>query len=361
MKTTSVDKRSSKEAPSRDFFLPDFCQVSSVFLVLLIAELLAVIFTLLNLRPEGSLWNQLGLYSVSIQLVSLCSVSILCLLRPYLARFNDWAAGILSLMIILLVTFVFSILVIQEYWLLPLALTHSAQSYFLIKNLLISGLIGAVALRYFYLLQQYRYQVSAESAARLQALQARIRPHFLFNSMNVIASLTRIDARKAESAIEDLSDLFRATLNTSDTLIPLETELENGRKYLALEQLRLGERLIIDEEIEQISLKTNVPPLSIQPLLENAVYHGIQQIPAGGTVTITAKIINDFLQLTVSNPTIDGRNASGHGIALNNIAERLKVIYAGKARLQKTHDDGRYQVTLEIPLSTGNENTRTAK
>ena len=358
MNKRSVDNESSEKRSNRDFFLPDFCQVSSVFLVLLIAELLAVIFTLLNLRPEGSLWNQLGLYSVSIQLVSLSSVSILCLLRPYLAKFNDWAAGIFSLVIILFVTFIFSLLVISEYWLQPIALTQGEQPYFLIKNLLISGLIGSVALRYFYLLQQYRYQASAESAARLQALQARIRPHFLFNSMNVIASLTRIDARKAERAIEDLSDLFRATLNTSETLIPLEAELDNGRKYLALEQLRLGERLVIKEDIDQETLTTNVPPLSIQPLLENAVYHGIQQIPEGGTVTITAQIINRFLQLIVSNPTTDGRNASGHGIALNNIAERLKVIYAGKAALQKSHIDNCYQVTLSIPLDNESRQTR---
>lgn len=354
--TRSRDQSSINTPQNSDFFLPDFCQIQSLFLVLLIAELLAVIFTLLNLSPNGSLWNQLGLYSVSIQLICLFSVSILCLLRPYLARLNDWAAGGVSLFIILFLTFGYTLVVIYYYWLQPIDLTQNGQSYFVIKNLLIAGLIGAVALRYFYLLQQYRRQVSAESSARLEALQARIRPHFLFNSMNVIASLTRIDGRKAERAIEDLSDLFRATLNTSETLIPLREELENGRKYLALEQLRLAERLIVEENIEEASLDLNVPPLSIQPLLENAVYHGIQQIPEGGVVKISSLLAEGKLVLSVENPTMGNKKAKGHGIALANIAERLKVIYSGKGRLEKTHKDNYYQVKLIIPLMQEREN-----
>jgi len=349
-KSSEASKNSDNDQ-ELDFFLPDFCQVQSLFLVLLIAELLALVFTLLNLSPSESPWNVLGLYSVSVQLITLFSVSILCLTRPYLAKFNDWVAGGISLLVILLITVLFTITVIHYYWLQPVRLSENGQAYFLIKNLLIAGLIGAVTLRYFYLLQQYRRQVSAESSARLQALQARIRPHFLFNSMNVIASLTRIDGKKAERAIEDLSDLFRATLNTSETLIPLKEELENGRKYLALEQLRLGERLIIEENVEQSSENVFVPPLSIQPLLENAVYHGIQQIPEGGTIKLTAKLSDSHLSLSVENPTIDGRKAKGHGIALNNIAERLKVIYADEGRLEKKHQGNCYQVKLIIPIS----------
>ncbi|MCW8880176.1 MAG: histidine kinase [Kangiellaceae bacterium] len=332
-----------------DFFLPDFCQPQSVFFVILIAELLAVIFTLLNLRPSDSMWNILGLYSISIQTVSLFSVAALCLLRPYMARFSDWISGAFSLALIILVTFGFSLVVIKWYWLLPLDFSHQAQASLVVRNLFIAGLIGAVALRYFYLQQQYRRQLVAETNARLQALQARIRPHFLFNSMNVIASLTQIDPNKAELAIQDLSDLFRATLDDKQELIPLAIELENGKKYMAIEQLRMGPRLKVNWDISDDSLSIDVPPLSIQPLLENAVYHGIQQIPEGGEVSIKSRIEKAQLILQVTNPTIEGRRAAGHGIALKNIAQRLEMIYQGKARMENSRLQGEYKVTLAIP------------
>ncbi len=345
----------ASQAKQTDFFLPDFCQVQSVFLVILIAELLAVVFTLLNVSGKGLLWNLLGLYSMSIQVISLVSVATLCLLRPYLAKLSDLFAGVTSLSLILLTTFLFNLGVIKFYWWQPLDLGQSDQSYLMLQNLLIAGLIGAVALRYFYLLQQYRRQVALESAARLQALQARIRPHFLFNSMNVIASLTRIDPRKAEMAIQDLSDLFRATLKESDDLIPLSQEIENGRRYLALEQLRLGERMQVEETISEDALQVLVPPLSIQPLLENAVYHGIQRLPDGGKVKINAQIDPEHnqLTLTVENPTLAGKRGGGHGIALNNIRERLAMLYPGRGQLLKQREADRYRVTLVIPVSRG--------
>jgi two-component system, LytTR family, sensor histidine kinase AlgZ len=315
----------------------------------LIGELLAVIFTMITANSSTDGWQLLGLYSISLQWISLSSVMILCLLRPSLAGLKDFLAGIISLLIILTATLIYSFVAIRFYFGLEFDLTVASQTQFLLKNLVVAGLIGSVLLRYFYLQQQYRKQISLESSARLEALQARIRPHFLFNSMNVIASLTRIDPKKAETAIEDLSDLIRATLDTHSELIPLKTELENGKRYLAIESLRLGDRLSIDWQVEDNCLACLVPPLSVQPLLENAVYHGIQMVPDGGVVTVKIEKQQDQVVIQVSNPRIEKSEHKGHGIALNNITQRLDVLFKGMASLKQDSSGELFLVTMTIP------------
>lgn len=339
-----------KKSSISDFFLPDFCQTQSVFMVVLIAELLAVMLTVFNIQPNVSLWSSLGLYSISIQVVMLFSVACLCLLRSWLANYNNLTAGIISLMVILLSTLGFSFAVISWYWWYPIDLSMPLQSYFILRNLLVSTLIGSATLRYFYLQSQYRKQVDLEASSRLQALQARIRPHFLFNSMNVIASLTQIDPNKAERAIEDLSDLFRVTFENKEDLIPFSVELQNSNKYLSIEKLRLGKRLIVEQQIEPETLPILLPPLSVQPLLENAVYHGIQMLPTTGYIMIKSKLENNFLIIEISNPKPPHSNHRGNGMALNNISQRLEMIYSGKAALKIQNDEHFYEVTMQIPI-----------
>lgn len=350
VETTNLsEKNAVNKVDLPEFFLPDFCRVQSVFMVVLIGELLAVIFTLLSSNNAQDSWQLLGLYSISLQWVSLSSVITLCLLRPTLAGLRDSYAGIISLFIILLATAIYTYIAIVFYFGLSFDLAAITQRQFFLKNLLIAGLIGTVFLRYFYLQQQYRKQLSLESSARLEALQARIRPHFLFNSMNVIASLTRIDPAKAEEAIEDLSDLIRATLDTKDELIPLAIELENGKRYLSIEQLRLGERLQLDWQIDENALAIQVPPLSVQPLLENAVYHGIQMVPEGGTVVVKASLVDKSLLIEVTNPLYKSGEHRGNGIALDNIRQRLEVIFKGQAKLSRVAENDMYCVTMKIP------------
>jgi len=337
---------------AQDFFLPDFCRAQSLLLVILIGELLALIITLLQAQSTQSLWYWLGIYSLSIQSVSLTSVIILCQLRGWLGRFNDLLAGAVCWLIILLVTTLFWAVSVHYFYALPISLEDSMQRQMLIKQLMIAGLIGAVALRYFYLQQQYKKQLQLEASARLQALQARIRPHFLFNSLNVIASLTRLDASKAERAIEDLSDLIRATLDNKDELIPLQKELENGRRYLALEELRLGDRLRVIWQVDEDCMTHPVPPLSVQPLLENAVYHGIQPLPEGGTVTLTVQKHGNDLFLEVTNPRAAeaySKPHNGRGMALRNIRQRLRVLYGQSAKLELSEQGTSYRVMMTIP------------
>lgn len=347
--TAKVVLKRKAEDQLSEFFLPDFCRPQSILMVILIAELLAVVFTLLTIQTKSNYWQVLGLYSISLQWINLSSVLILCQLRPYISRLNDLSAGLISLSVILLATFIYTFIAIAYFYGLNFDLTQAIQLQLIIKNLIIAGLMGSVLLRYFYLHQQYRKQVTLESSARLDALQARIRPHFLFNSMNVIASLTRIDPKKAESAIEDLSDLIRATLNNKDELIPLNIELENGKRYLSLEQLRLGDRLSIKWKIDAACLKILVPPLSVQPLLENAVYHGIQMLPDGGEVSINIFQQNNLLHITVSNPKLEKSEYKGNGIALDNISQRLDVIFGHSAKLIRENKPAYYKATIILP------------
>ncbi len=338
-----------KKADLKEVFLPDFCRVQSILMVVLIGELLAVIFTLLTAKGVTDTWQSLGLYSISLQWVLLMSVGTLCLLRPSLAGLKDIYAGIISLLIILTATFIFTYISIVYFYGLYFDPTEPLQRQFFTKNMIIAGLIGSVMLRYFYLQQQYRKQLTLETSARLDALQARIRPHFLFNSMNVIASLTRIDPKTAETAIEDLSDLIRATLDNKKELIPLEVELENGKRYLSIEKLRLGERLQVNWEINEQCLELLVPPLSVQPLLENAVYHGIQMLPEGGVVKINVSQQSGILLIEVNNPKMDASEHKGNGIALNNISQRLEVLFRGRASLERNNESDQYTVIMKIP------------
>lgn len=347
-----------KKSDLKEFFLPDFCRVQSVLMVVLIGELLAVIFTLLTAKRGVDTWQSLGLYSISMQWVLLMSVGTLCILRPFLARLKDLYAGVVSLLIILTATSIFTTISILYYYGLDFNPFELLQRQFFTKNMIIAGLIGAVMLRYFYLQQQYRKQLTLETSARLEALQARIRPHFLFNSMNVIASLTRIDPKTAETAIEDLSDLIRATLDNRNELIPLEIELENGKRYLSIETLRLGERLQVDWQVDERCLGLLVPPLSVQPLLENAVYHGIQMLPDGGTIKVKVGQQGKMLNIEVNNPKMEESEHKGNGIALNNISQRLEVIFQGQASLERTNTNNLYTVIMKVPtdLSYRQEN-----
>ena len=257
-------------------------------------------------------------------------------------------------MIILTATLFFTYISIVFFYSNSFDIFNHLQLQYLIKNWVIAGLIGSVLLRYFYLQQQYVKQIGLESAARLDALQARIRPHFLFNSMNVIASLTQIDPKLAETAIEDLSDLIRATLDNNDDLIPLSKELSNGKKYLSIESLRLGDRMQVEWNIEDGCERILVPPLSVQPLLENGVYHGIQLLAEGGKISVNVSRNENHLKIIVANPIPKDLNHKnkhrGQGIALNNIEQRLEVIFKGGASIESKKEGNIYSVEMKIPL-----------
>jgi len=222
---------------------------------------------------------------------------------------------------------------------------------FLWRNLGISAIISAVALRYLYVQHQWKQQVEAEARARVDALQARIRPHFLFNSLNTIAALTRSQPEQAEEAVEDLADMFRAILGGRDR-VPLEEEIEVAKRYLHMESLRLGERLKIEWDLQDLPLQQTIPPLLLQPLLENAVYHGIGPLPDGGTVSLRGYRDNKDVVLEVSNPLPPPGCESGHDgnhMALENIRQRLELAFGSKGKLEVEEQNHHYRVRMRFP------------
>jgi two-component system sensor histidine kinase AlgZ len=181
-------------------------------------------------------------------------------------------------------------------------------------------------------------------------LQARIRPHFLFNSMNAVLSLIRSHPKQAETALEDLADLFRVLMADNRNLVPLAQEIALCRQYCGLEKLRLEERLNVVWQIDEKALGAKIPPLILQPLLENAVYHGIEPIAEGGTITIHIAYQDHRLQMTMTNPlTENARQHQGNKMAINNIKERLHLHFDIEAKLTIKREQGTYQVQIETP------------
>ena len=196
-----------------------------------------------------------------------------------------------------------------------------------------------------------RRSIVLEAQARISALQALIRPHFLFNSMNTIASLTRSDPSRAEEAIEDLADLLRANLGVQKDRTTLKEELEIAAIYQRIEKLRLGDRLNVHWNIGELPMRALIPSLTIQPLLENAIYHGIELLPEGGDVTVTGVRNELNLEIEMRNPVAAdcSRKKVGNQMALANIRQRFELAYGGKATVSVEQTDDEFRVKLCFP------------
>ena len=339
-----------------DLFLPDFCGIRMVFVVVIIAQLAAFVLALAPLDvPLTQRWSNLGMISLYVQWCALGSCTILCIIRPWLCGMTNINAGIISFLLILLV-----IILVTElaYWFIYKPGYEASDSWhiqFLLRNMVIGAIITGPILRYFYVQNQWRRNVQAESEARLQALQSRIRPHFLFNSMNTIASLIPAEPQQAENAVENLADLFRASLSDARDLIPLSEELELCHRYLDIEALRLGERLQQKWDIDSLPRDALLPPLLIQPLLENAIYHGIEPLTDGGAIEIDGQLQNKKIVLTIRNP-LDQESAQqiarGNQLAQDNIRERLSALHGKQGDLQIETGPHHYQVTISFPYQS---------
>ena len=216
------------------------------------------------------------------------------------------------------------------------------------RTLVFAGAAAAVMLAYLRLHQRAYSPALAE--ARLQALQARIRPHFLFNSLNAVLSLIRKDARRAEHALEDLSELFRALISDGRTLVRLADEIALLERYAAIEQLRLGDRMRIAWELDEAPSDALLPPMVLQPLLENAVHHGVEPATQVSDIMVRIGRRGDRVQARIENPYHQGAPAQkGNRMALENIRERLRLFFDAEATLVSRIEHGRYRVDIEIP------------
>jgi two-component system sensor histidine kinase AlgZ len=340
---------------THELFLPNFCGMRMVFVIVIIAQLFAFVLALAPLsQPSDLRWQNLGLISLFVQWCALGTAAVLCLIRPWLRRFNNTQTAVLSYLVMLTVIGLISE---AAYWLTPkVDVTIQQHWQFLIRNLVIGAIISGPVLRYFYVQHQWRRRIEAESQARLQALQSRIRPHFLFNSMNTIASLTRSNPEQAEMAVENLSDLFRASLSDATQRFTLKEELELCRRYIQIECLRIGEeRLKVNWQTDTLPTDALIPPLTLQPLLENAIYHGIESLTEGGVIDVIGSIDKKHIEIRLINPLpVTGTSSPNHGnqLAQENIRERLQAFYQRKADIQLNEADHSYEVVLNFPYVT---------
>lgn len=336
--------------------LPDFCSLPMTLGVVLYGELLAILLALASPQPLADYWARLGPLSLLVLVIALVSATLLCLLRRPLSYLDGRLAVLLSLTVIVGAALAVAYSAVR---LLPWAesgglLPADGTEGLMIRVGLISAIVGALLLRYLYLHRQWRAQVEAVANARFQTLQARIRPHFLFNSMNTIASLTQTNPRLAEEVTEDLADLFRASLSTEATSTSLNDELDLTRRYLNIEAQRLGDRMRVEWDLVDLPGDALVPPLILQPLVENAVYHGIQPSSEPGRIVIVGRYHRGLVTLSIRNTLPDPLLSTvsphkGNRMALDNVAQRMEAMFPGVARVTRSRIDGDYLVRLTFP------------
>ena len=336
------------------FVIPDLCNVAALGVAILIGELLVIVLLFAG-GPVS--WERLALMSLYIQWVVLTSAGLLCLSRNRLARLDLAVGATLAFAVVMCVTGVVGIIA-DRVMAGGAAFDTSISWPRLGSQLAIAGIITGMVLRYFYVQQQLREQEQSELQSRIQALQSRIRPHFLFNSMNIIASLIATDPDTAESVVEDLAELFRASLNDAGNQVTLDEELGLCKRYVRIEGLRLGDRLIIDWDIGEYPEGLRIPLLTLQPLLENAIYHGIQPLPDGGVISVRVWFESERLNVRITNPLPprDLRASSqGNKMAVNNIKSRLAVLYGTSAELTTEPEEDLYVTALSYPYAAEGE------
>jgi two-component system sensor histidine kinase AlgZ len=353
----------SRSAAAR-FFLPDFCAAGAVLAVVLISEIVAIVFAIARQAVHDNFWIDLATCSLFLLWIGLGCAAVLCRARPWLQKMPAQHAALVAIALLVATIGVVSEVVVQcgNLWNGRLGdadtIFPADHMQFLLSNLAVGFIVSALALRYFYVSAEWKRSIEMEALARIRALQARIRPHFLFNSMNTIAALTRSNPQQAEEAVEDLADLFRASLSDAHTMISLKEEFDIARTHQRIEQLRLGERLQVHWDIDELPMRASVPCLIVQPLLENAVFHGIEMLPAGGAVRIRGRVVGDQIEIEVRNPI---PMQSGYGeregnrMALENIRQRLELAWPGRARVEARQEDAEFCARLVFPYAPRDE------
>ena len=344
---TSIKHHPSAQTPPATPYvatarIPDFCNLGIMLRLLLIVNLLC--FAAAVVRVEArDLWQQFLFISTVAQPAIIFSLLVMCALRKPFAKLRYWQA-------IASISLLEAVIGTMFWWWLEI-ITPFSQPISVWQYGFFFAFATGFALLYFDL--RSRALSPALTEARLQALQARIRPHFLFNSINAVLSLIRAEPKRAERMLEDMSELFRVLMADNRKLTPLADEITLCKRYLEIEDIRLGDRLVVVWKIDSMPADALVPPLILQPLVENAVYHGIEprQVPGTLTIEITSKGKQFRIQLT--NPYQTGStHVSGNRMALANIRERLQLHFDAEASLKAEVKDETYVVTITLPVRT---------
>jgi two-component system sensor histidine kinase AlgZ len=340
-------------------FLPEFGTFNMLIRFVVLAELLAVIITIgRNTDFTERAWQDFSLLSLFAVSIALCCIIVLKLAAPLFRRTSTGTGSVLAVVLLLLVTalgtdgmiyLLYELGLIDERW-------PAWRESLMIRSLMITGILGTLGLRYLILRERTEIGSKLQQESKLQALQSRIRPHFLFNSLNSVASLTRSDPSKAEAVLHDLADLFRVLLADARKLVPVSAEREISRQYLEVEKIRLGDRLQVKWNVSNIPRAALMPALTLQPLLENAIYHGIEPRFAGGTIKIEMWAEGETLNIMISNPLPDVRkenHGKGNKLAQENIRQRLATQFRGAASMQVIQEGGLYHVKVKMPIILG--------
>lgn len=331
---------SIRQNPEADA-LPDFRNLGVTARILVAVNLLAMIAALLAAPASGKTLDAFVHSAALLEPPLLASLLLLYAAAPRLLRVPYWrgCAMVVALAVALAAA-------------TQLALVEFALADF-VRALLFAAATAAAVLAYLRLHMKAYSPALAE--ARLQALQARIRPHFLFNSLNAVLALIRRDTKRAEHALEDLAELFRALMSDGRSLVRLADEIALLERYAAIEQLRLGERLRLSWEIDGAPVDALLPALVLQPLLENAVYHGVEPGTGIGDVLVRIERRGERVLARIENPyhERDARGRAGNRMALDNIRERLMLFFDAEARLESRVEGTRYLVEIEIPYRSG--------
>jgi two-component system sensor histidine kinase AlgZ len=349
MSNTSVEK---------SHLLPDFGTFSMLIRFVILAELIAIIITIgRNTDFNEQAWQDFSLLSLFAVSIALCSFVVLKIASPRFKRASTGTGSVLAVRLILLVTSLGTdgYLSVPQSQLIDDGIPAWRDSL-LVRSLMIAGIIGVLGIRYLILQQRSTVDGKLQQESKLQALQSRIRPHFLFNSLNSVASLTRSDPHKAEAVLHDLADLFRVLLADARKLVPVTAEREISRQYLEVEKIRLGDRLQVKWNVSNIPRSALMPALTLQPLLENAIYHGIEPRFAGGTIKIEMWSEGETLNIMISNPLPDVQKetrSKGNKLAQENIRQRLATQFGSAASMQVIQEGGQYHVKVRMPIIRG--------
>ena len=330
--------------------LPNFRNLGATLRIVLLVNGIALLEALVQANSVQDIVNRFIDGSAFLQPVLLTSLLLLYVLNDLLARLVYWRGVTAVIVLVIAVTLAIALLGGDLY-----APAMENAAFHAWRNALLSGTLTALLLVYFRL--RAMSLSTALHDARLQALQARIRPHFLFNSINAVLSIVRADPKRAETALEDMADLFRMAMADSQKMVLLRREIELSRQYLSLEKLRLGDRLRENWQIDEALNEALLPPLILQPLLENAVYHGIEPLSEGGLIEVKLSRKGNELHLDVRNPCHGQCGVhNGNKMALENIRERLALQFDVEAKYTVESGSDFYHVHIQLPYKKEERN-----
>ncbi|QIO07111.1 sensor histidine kinase [Acinetobacter shaoyimingii] len=319
----------------------------------------SIVLTLLLTLAEAQSWSALTLnevvkYFLYINWVILVFIAVIELFEVQFNKLSALMASIVGFFLLqLIVILTTTSLNVLFYWGSHFSLQNFSWAIllnFLVLHMSYAMLLGAFCLRYIYVRDEWVKQKNSELNARVQVMQARIHPHFLFNSLNSVVSLIGSDPDKAEHVLIDLSKLFRASFQEL-RVVSLKEEIELCQQYLAIEKIRLGERLKIEWNIEKSDElhKVPIPLLTLQPLLENSIFHGVEQKMINAKIAVLVEILENQVSIVITNPFIKDKimHREGNGIALNNVKQRLKAHFGHSVQLRSHAGNGIFTTVVQ--------------